>query len=237
MKKALILLIMLAVIVILRQADAYINRSAQSDLTAWEIMDFLRQFGYDHPGVRHFYVISNQVAVYLEDDSRRQINSFRRQVIDSPLITFRSAGYLPSAELSAPLQINPVLENLVSMEVTTVNKEQNLVVATMFNGSDYDLFIGGNRIEFFDGEDWWRIPVRTYTIIFYEGGRPIPAPGSFTERTFNLDAVVGPIKPGLYRMRQSVAVRPPPTPTLPRWPQWTSDIIYNHDIVAEFYWE
>ena len=225
-RKVLILPVMLVAIVMARQADAFINRSAQSDLTAWEIMDFLRQFGYDHPGVRHFFVRFNQVVVYLEDDSRRQINSFRRQVIDSPLITFRSADYLPSAELSAPLQINPTLENLVSMEVITVNKEQNLVFATVFNGFDYGVRACNRTtmVEFFDGEDWWVLPKHAF--IFFDSSGFI-APDHYIEIASNLDWVVGPIRPGLYRIRRSVAVVP----------IRGGEIIYNHDIVAEFYWE
>ena len=205
----------------------------RSDLDAGEIISHINDFfdnNPDHPVTRNLngwrIGANNIVNVTLIDDSREQIALFRREVINSRLITFSSIRgdniYLPSE----PLHVNSLLEN-VTMTITGTNKEENYVIRDIFNGSKYSIaLVSGFQIEIFKNENWWVVPRYVVTLA---GMGPCIKPDEPLSPLFNSIFFLISLDSGRYRLRQTV-YRMTDMEAIPQ----ESD---RHDLVAEFYWE
>ena len=128
---------------------------------------------------------------------------------------------------STPLRVNPIVEDNVGMTITSINRNDNSVVVTIYNNSDYMVTIGYNfGIEIFDEHGWLTLPIYTPFIAIAIMLAPNDDPINFTK---DLNATDVYISPGRYRIRKSLSISEyADTTNFGAYLGW-------HDIVAEFY--
>jgi len=188
--------------------------------SVWEdnpVMQNVRGTGLD--------TINNRIEVHLLYGDEEDINQFRSEVLDSPMLTFSGTRgrQIVFETLAEPLHINPALEN-VRMEATNITTLPEEVTVTIFNDSDYSIFTGEPfTVEAFYNDTWWNVPMSGLFILPAIG----VFPGEQWDFAKNLAHNIGSLEPGLYRIRKDV-FRDSDTPLQ------DEDI---HDVVAEFYVE
>ena len=137
----------------------------------------------------------------------------------------REVGYAFKIVRKFELEIPRGEADDIYMRVDEISLNDNLIIVTMFNHTDYEFITGLHFIiEFFDGLSWRQVPWRGgFSGVFVDVGYDIQ-PHDSTSFTKNLE-LVEPLNSGLHRIRKSVF----------RYidiPIRDGDL---HDVVAEFY--
>ncbi|MCL2616049.1 MAG: hypothetical protein FWD96_00225 [Defluviitaleaceae bacterium] len=124
---------------------------------------------------------------------------------------------------TSPLQIDPSLEGLITMEVTGRHPRYcNLLTVVITNNSGRGVTTGFPfDVEFFNGTDWVRIPGN---VMFLLPGLSVRTTREFTK---NID-MFPYAEPGLYRIRKEISVSAGSDP-------FGLSARTRHDLVAEFY--
>jgi predicted small secreted protein len=185
-----------------------------------QVTEFAAGWGLD--------TVGNSVYLEMIRYSDEEINRFRSEVIDSPMLKFRDPRANVGIDHDRPLRINPDLAGVVVMSVTEVTKSK--VTIAIQNNSDLPVFTGyDHMLEVHDDEGWRFIPsVFGVNSLAVTVGADEPF-----EMTIDLEEYLHIITPGLFRIRKGVMID---VYEMSDGSPSKAPIDTFHEVLAEFNW-